>query len=167
MTIAHLSRVMGATDETDIHYDEATGEAVICPARGAETDWYRNLQAGPPIQMQLGRDSYVPEHRFLSDDEAFEVGVGFRRDHPHRLRLLGTVRGWGDLEDDGAVRQFVRAQPPVRGTPAGGRDRHKLTPSRRMRPRHPSGPEASARDSDAILGTRRSAGDDLRRAWCD
>mgnify|MGYP003502597711 CR=1 FL=1 len=47
------------------------------------------------------------------DDEAFEVGAEFRRDHPHRLRLLSTVLGWGDLDDDEPVRQFVRNHPFV------------------------------------------------------
>jgi deazaflavin-dependent oxidoreductase (nitroreductase family) len=94
-----------------LRYDGDAREAVICAAWGAETDWYRNLQAGPAVKVQLGRDSFVPDHRFLSDDEAFEVGAGFRRDHPHRLRLLSTVLGWGDLDDDEAVRQFVRNHP--------------------------------------------------------
>jgi hypothetical protein len=52
----------------------------------------------------------------LSDDEAFEFGVGFRRDHPHRLRLLSRVLGWGDLDDDDAMRYsrpFVAFRPPV------------------------------------------------------
>ena len=75
--------------------DRASGEAVICAAWGAETDWYRNLHVGPAVKVQLGRDSYVPEHRFLSDDEAFEVGIEFRRDHPHRLRLLERGAGVG------------------------------------------------------------------------
>ncbi len=59
-----------------VQFDDATREAVICAAWGAETDWFRNLQAGPAIKVQHGRDSYMPEHRFLSDDEAFEYGGG-------------------------------------------------------------------------------------------
>jgi deazaflavin-dependent oxidoreductase (nitroreductase family) len=101
-----------------LHYDEATREAVICAAWGARTDWYRNLQAGPAVNVQLGRDSYPPGQRFLSDDEAFDVGVGFRRGHPHRLRLLSNVLGWGDLDDDEALRQFVHSHPFVAFRPA-------------------------------------------------
>ena len=98
--------------------DRASGEAVICAAWGAETDWYRNLHAGPAVKVQLGRDSYVPEHRFLSDDEAFEVGIEFRRDHPHRLRLLSAVLGWGDMDNDDALRSFVHGHPFVAFRPA-------------------------------------------------
>ena len=101
-----------------LQFDDATREAVICAAWGAGTDWFRNLQAGPAIKVQHGRDSYVPEHPLLSDDEAFEIAVGFRRDHPHRLRLLSAVLGWGNLADDDAVRRFVHGHPFVAFRPA-------------------------------------------------
>ncbi len=61
--------------------------------------------------MHIGHGTYLPELRFLSDDEAFEVGLAFRREHPHRLRLLSAVLGWGDLVDDDAVREFVLGYP--------------------------------------------------------
>jgi hypothetical protein len=59
--------------------------------------------------VQLGRDRFVAEHRFLSDDEAFAVGDMFRRDHPHRLRLLSMILGWGELDDDDALRDSSTA----------------------------------------------------------
>jgi deazaflavin-dependent oxidoreductase (nitroreductase family) len=101
-----------------LDYDGATREAVICAAWGFETDWYRNLLDNPAVRVRLGRDCYVPEQRFLSDDEVLVVGVAFRRAHPHRLQLLSTVLGWGDLDDDVAVRQFVNDHPFVAFRPA-------------------------------------------------
>jgi hypothetical protein len=47
----------------------------------------RNLRAGPAARVRLGRESFIPQHRFLSDDEAFGVAARFRREHPRRLRL--------------------------------------------------------------------------------
>ncbi len=96
-----------------LHYDEETREAVICAAWGPETDWFRNLRAGPATEVRLGRDRYAPQHWFLTADEALDVAVAFRRDHPHRLHLLQSVLGWGDLDDDTALRQFVVAHPMV------------------------------------------------------
>lgn len=101
-----------------LRYDEATREAVICAGWGPETDWVRNLRAGPATKVQLGRESFTPEHRFLSDDEAFDVAAGFRRAHPHRMRLITTILGWGDLRDDAEVRRFVRTHPFVAFRPA-------------------------------------------------
>ena len=100
-----------------LRYDEATRETVIC-AGWAETDWYRNLRAGPAAKVQLGRDSFTPEHRFLTEGEAFDVAVQFRREHPHRMRLITRILGWGDLREDDAVREFVRAHPFIAFRPA-------------------------------------------------
>ena len=100
-----------------LRYDQVLRETVICAA-WAETDWYRNLRAGPAAKVQLGRDSYTPEHRFLTEEEAFDVTVQFRRKHPHRMRLITKIFGWGDLRDDDAVREFVRAHPFIAFKPA-------------------------------------------------
>ena len=95
-----------------------TREAVICSGWGPDADWVRNLPAGPAVQVQLGRESYTPQHRFLSEDESFEVAVQFRREHPWRLRLISTILGWGDLRDDTAARKFTRTHPFVALQPA-------------------------------------------------
>jgi deazaflavin-dependent oxidoreductase (nitroreductase family) len=119
---SHTGRTTGRRHDAVamvLHYDEATQEAVICAAWGPNTDWFRNLQAGPAERVQLGRDRYAPVHRLLDDDEAFQVGVSFRRHHPHRLRLLSAVLGWGDLGNDDAVRRFVHDHPFVAFRPAG------------------------------------------------
>jgi deazaflavin-dependent oxidoreductase (nitroreductase family) len=112
----HLGRNTRRPHETVamvLRYDEGTREAVICAAWGPETDWFRNLRAGPATEVRLGRDRYLPQHRFLTVDEALDVAVCFRRDHPHRLHLLQSVLGWGDLDDDTALRQFVVARPMI------------------------------------------------------
>jgi deazaflavin-dependent oxidoreductase (nitroreductase family) len=96
-----------------LHYDRVTGQAVICAAWGPDSDWYRNLQAHPATNVKLGRDSFTPEQRFLSDEQAFEVGRTFRAAHPHRLRLFSRILAWGDLDDDARVREFVQGHPMV------------------------------------------------------
>ncbi len=110
--LPHQAVAMVLRDDEDAH------EAVICAAWGPGTDWVRNLRAAPPAQVRIGREAFTPQHRFLSDDEAFDVAVQFRRDHPWRLRLLSTILGWGDLGDDAAVRDFVRTHPFVAFRPA-------------------------------------------------
>jgi deazaflavin-dependent oxidoreductase (nitroreductase family) len=96
-----------------LRYDEASREVVICSGWGPETDWFRNLRAGPAAKVQVGRETYVPQHRFLDDDEAVEVVAGFRRAHPVRAPFIARVLGWGDLHDDRVVRDFVQAHPFV------------------------------------------------------
>lgn len=101
-----------------LRYDELHREAVICSGWGPQTDWFQNLRAGPAVTVRLGRGSFTPVQRFLTDDEAFDVVVHFRTQHPHRLRLITSILGWGDLRDDDAAREFVRTHPFVAFRPA-------------------------------------------------
>jgi deazaflavin-dependent oxidoreductase (nitroreductase family) len=110
----HAGRTSGKTYQAVamvLGYDKATGEVVIM--RAWDTDWYRNLQARPASRVRLGRDSFVPEQRFLTEDEAFQVIRAFRSAHPHRVHLASRIIGWGDLDDDENLRTFVHDHPLV------------------------------------------------------
>jgi deazaflavin-dependent oxidoreductase (nitroreductase family) len=121
LEFTHTGRKTGRPYETVamvLRYDADAREAVICAAWGPDTDWVRNLRAGPAARVRLGRESFTPQHRFLSDDEAFDVAARFRREHPRRLRLISMILGWGDLRDDAAVRGFIRTHPFIAFRPA-------------------------------------------------
>jgi len=121
VAFTHLGRKTGRTYQTVAmvaRYDQATDEAVITAGWGPQTDWYRNLQAHPAVQVQLGGRTFTPQQRFLADDEAFDVIVQFRREHPHRVRFFSRVLGWGDLRDDARVRESVGTHPFVAFRPA-------------------------------------------------
>ena len=99
--------------------DPDTGGIVIFSGWGPDADWLHNLHTGPAREVRIARDSFVPEHRFLSEDEAVAVADAFRRRHPLRLRLASAILGWGDLRSDAAVREFVRGHPFVALRPTG------------------------------------------------
>src|SRR5204862_413104 len=65
----------------------------------------------PAVGVQIAGETYRPQQRFLTDDEAFAVGAQFRRRHPYRLRLMSRVLGWDDLRSDVALRDFVHTHP--------------------------------------------------------
>jgi deazaflavin-dependent oxidoreductase (nitroreductase family) len=101
-----------------LRYDRQTHEAVICAAWGQDTDWVRNIRVRPALRVQIGRESFTPEQRFLSEDESLAVVAGFGRRHPWRLRLVTSILGWGDLRSDAAAREFVSVRPFVSLRPA-------------------------------------------------
>jgi deazaflavin-dependent oxidoreductase (nitroreductase family) len=114
--LVHLGRTTGQPHETVamvLGDDVVTGELVICSAWGPDTDWIRNLRSAPAKEVRIGRECFAPQHRFLTDDEAVTVGIAFRQHHPHRLRLISALLGWGDLRQDDAMRDFVRGHPFV------------------------------------------------------
>lgn len=121
LLLVHAGRRTGtphAMVAQTLAYDPVTGEAVICSAWGPNSDWLRNIRARPALRVEIGRASFAPEQRFLTDDEAFEVAVDYRRRHPWRLRLEALIFGWDDLRSDAAVREFVRERPFVSLRPA-------------------------------------------------
>jgi deazaflavin-dependent oxidoreductase (nitroreductase family) len=123
LALTHTGRRTGRRYEAVamvLRHDEVTSESVVCSAWGARADWWQNLRAGPAVTVRLGRSSYTPRHRFLTDDEAYDVVVHFRRRHPHRLRLICRILGWGDLRDDAAALAFVRTHPFVAFRPDTG-----------------------------------------------
>ena len=115
LVLTHAGRRTGQPHDTAamvLAEDQTTDEVVICSVWGPRTDWVRNLRARPPLLVRIGRQSYVPQHRFLSNEEAFAVGDSFRHRHPLRLRLLKVALGV-DFRSDDELRQFVQARPFV------------------------------------------------------
>ena len=94
-----------------LRYEPRTQEAVICSAWGEDADWIRNIRGRPALRVQIGRASFTPQQRFLTQDESLAVLAGFVRRHPQRSRLLASVLGWGDLGTVSAAREFVSARP--------------------------------------------------------
>jgi deazaflavin-dependent oxidoreductase (nitroreductase family) len=121
LVLVHTGRKTGkrySTVAMVLKYDPHTHEAVICSAWGRGADWIRNIRAHPALQVQIGRDSFTPQQRFLPEDESLAMVAEFRHQHPHRSRLLASVLGWGDLSSDAAARDFVGTRPFVSLRPA-------------------------------------------------
>jgi deazaflavin-dependent oxidoreductase (nitroreductase family) len=116
LLLVHAGRKTGkrySTVAMVLRYEPHTREAVICSAWGQDTDWIRNVRANPALQVQIGRQSFTPQQRFLTRDESLAVLAEFRHRHPHRSRLIASVLGWGDLGSDAAAREFVSTRPFV------------------------------------------------------
>jgi deazaflavin-dependent oxidoreductase (nitroreductase family) len=114
--VVHAGRKTGqphAMTAMVLRYEPATSEVVVCANWGPTTDWIRNIRARPALRVQIGRESFAPQHRFLTNEESFAVAVDFRRRHPHRVRFAGRVLGWGDLRSEEVLRDFVATRPFV------------------------------------------------------
>jgi deazaflavin-dependent oxidoreductase (nitroreductase family) len=114
LLLVHAGRKTGkrySTVAMVLRYDPQTREAVICSAWGQDADWVRNIRAHPALQVQIGRQSFTPQQRFLAEDESLAVVAEFRHRHPRRSRLLASVLGWGDLSSNAAARDFVTTRP--------------------------------------------------------
>lgn len=99
-------------------WNPATREVVIFSGWGPKSDWVRNLRARPALRVEVGRESYRPQHRFLDEDESVAVARDFLRRHPYRVRVASRILDWPDLHSDSVLRDFVRTHPFVMLRPA-------------------------------------------------
>ncbi|HVU68847.1 MAG TPA: nitroreductase family deazaflavin-dependent oxidoreductase [Ktedonobacteraceae bacterium] len=91
LLLTHLGRKSGRSFQTVlevVRYDPQTRECVIIAGYGAQSDWYRNLQAHPALAVQVGRQHYTPQQRMLSTDETEQLLAEYQRRYP---RAFGTL----------------------------------------------------------------------------
>jgi deazaflavin-dependent oxidoreductase (nitroreductase family) len=121
MLLVHAGRRTGQPHPMTamvMRYDPGTREVVIFSGWGPTSDWVRNIRSRPALRVVVGRESFTPQHRFLSQEESVSVAHGFLRKHPYRVRLASRILGWPDLHDDAVLRDFVGTHPFVAFTPA-------------------------------------------------
>jgi deazaflavin-dependent oxidoreductase (nitroreductase family) len=107
LMLTHRGRKSGRAYQTIlevVHYDPSTRESIVVSGWGERADWYRNILARPPLEVQTGRERYVPLGRVLSVDEAYTVLVDYERRLPWPARPLARRLGF-TVEGDEAVRR--------------------------------------------------------------
>ncbi|WP_244180012.1 nitroreductase family deazaflavin-dependent oxidoreductase [Amycolatopsis pretoriensis] len=118
LCLTHLGRKSGRMYRTVLEVVGVKGdEYVVVAGLGAGADWFRNIQARPPVEVVVGRRRFPAEHRVLGEDEAVAVIAGYE----HRNRFVGPVvrfalgklLGWRYDGSDFARRRMARQLPLV------------------------------------------------------
>jgi deazaflavin-dependent oxidoreductase (nitroreductase family) len=120
LCLTHLGRRSGRPYRTVLEVigtDAATGEVMAIAGMGSSSDWYRNIQTNPPIEVAIGRRRFTPAHRTLTESEAVEVIA----DYEHRNRwvapllrpVLSRLLGWRYDGSDTARRRMLSQLPIV------------------------------------------------------
>jgi deazaflavin-dependent oxidoreductase (nitroreductase family) len=121
LLLTHCGRNTGRPHDTVamvLRWRGDTEEAIVCSAWGPGTDWIKNIRQRPATQIEIGQDVFVPEQRFLSEQESLGVVEECLLEHPWRFRFIAKVLGWGDLRSEATVHEFVQARPFVAFTPS-------------------------------------------------
>lgn len=111
-------------------YDPVAGLVVVVSGWGERADWYRNLQAGPAIEIRFGGRRYPsPQRRFLDADQISLVLSRYARVHPWAWRSLASSLGLPanptrPLLDDAAGRLRAVAFAVPTATRGGDTARH-------------------------------------------
>jgi len=130
LRLSHVGRRSGRHYRTVLEVvgrDRTSGEFFVVSGFGGRADWVRNLDAGGPATVAVGRRRFPADHRRLDPAEAFAVLTDYERRNrmitPVVRRALSWLLGWSYRGTD-ADRSRLVAQLPLRGHPQQ-RDRWK------------------------------------------
>lgn len=109
LLLTHQGRKTGQIRHTALdvmRYDPATKESLVISMYGERSDWFRNIMAHPALEVQIGRDRFVPDQRILPPEEAQAVMVAYWQRHPRAVRLGLRTLGF-HYEDTEASQQAI------------------------------------------------------------
>jgi deazaflavin-dependent oxidoreductase (nitroreductase family) len=107
MQITHRGRKSGQIRRTILevlHYDPKSQEILVVSGWEGKTDWYRNIQREPPLEVRTGRVAYRPVQEFLSSEETAQLILTLFRQHPREVRFVGSLLGIDPRASDAALR---------------------------------------------------------------
>lgn len=61
---------------------------------GTQSDWYRNIQAQPAVEVQVGFQRFTPHQHMLSSEETLAVLEMYQKNHPLRFHELMRLVGY-------------------------------------------------------------------------
>ncbi len=125
LRLTHTGRRSGRELHTVLEvvdHDPATGAVTVVSGFGRRADWFRNVTAGGPVAVDLGRGPRLATHEVLPLDEAEQVVALYERRNrlatPVLRRALSAMVGWRYEGTPEQRRRLVEQLPVVRFTPA-------------------------------------------------
>ncbi len=120
LRLTHVGRRTGRRHRTMLEVigtRPAAGEFLVLAGLGRSANWYRNVQAGPAVEVAVGRRRFRPEHRTLGEDEAVVVLADYERRNrlvaPVVRRVLSWLVGWRYDGSEEARSRLARELPVV------------------------------------------------------
>jgi deazaflavin-dependent oxidoreductase (nitroreductase family) len=108
--ITHRGRKSGQIRRTILevlHYDPKTQEVLVVSGWEGKTDWYRNIQREPALEVRTGRVAYRPVQEFLSPEETTRIILILFRQRPGEVRFVGRLLGIDSRAEDAALRSRI------------------------------------------------------------
>jgi deazaflavin-dependent oxidoreductase (nitroreductase family) len=103
LLLTTTGRKSGLPRLTPLQFEEINGDFYIASARGQEADWFKNLQAAPEVQVQIGDREFNAIAEPVTDPYRIADFIEWRlRRHPLMIRLIMHLF-------DGLPLRFTRA----------------------------------------------------------
>jgi deazaflavin-dependent oxidoreductase (nitroreductase family) len=107
-----------------IHYAEKPVFAAVLSGWGERSQWFRNIQASPPLAVQVGKERWSePEFVVLEPDEVVEVVEEYRSNHGFLMWTLDRFFGWPRDATEEQRKELARELTVVIFTPSTANSR--------------------------------------------
>ncbi len=120
LCIVHRGRRTGKLRRTVVEvvdFDSAREEVLVVAGWGSRTQWYRNLEAAPALEVAFGRHRWRrPRQRFLDEGERAEALTVYEEQHPRAAAALTRRLGGGG---ESALAELAGRLPAVAFRPPG------------------------------------------------
>ncbi len=94
-----------------LRFDEKTRETLaVSPWSGS--NWYRNIQATPALEVETNGVRFAPVQRSLSAEEIAALFIEFRKEHPIFSRMIARIPSW---KIDSTYDEFLALARTLRG----------------------------------------------------
>ena len=114
LRLTHVGRRSGKVYRTVLavlRFDEKSREILtVSPWSGS--NWFRNIQANPALEVEMGSVRYTPVQRTLTPEEIAVLFIEFRSQHPIFSRLVARIPGWNI---DSSYEEFLALAQNLRG----------------------------------------------------
>lgn len=94
LLLTTTGRRSGLPRVTPLQYEEIDGVYYVGSARGAQADWFRNVQANPRVKVQIGEREFEGTAEAVTDParmaDFFELRL---QRHPFMMGLLMRLEG--------------------------------------------------------------------------
>jgi deazaflavin-dependent oxidoreductase (nitroreductase family) len=89
LLLTHTGRKSGNRYITPLQYEKINGSYYVGVGRGAQADWFRNIQADPHVHIQVGRGTFDCVAESVTEPERVADFLGYRlKHHPLMIGLI-------------------------------------------------------------------------------
>jgi len=107
------SRLLHESVVEVVRFERASKTCVVMSGWSGKTDWYRNINREPALEIRIGTTRFVPEQRLLSPEETINELRTYVERHPWLARNV-LARGF-EVTLDGTDASWDKAAAFFRG----------------------------------------------------
>jgi deazaflavin-dependent oxidoreductase (nitroreductase family) len=124
LLLTTTGRRTGLERVTPLQYELINGSYYVAAARGVRTDWLKNIEARPQVEIRVGTLRMQCHAEIILDEDRTLEFLNIRLErHPHMIRAIMRAAGLPRSPNLEQMRAYAAERPVVRLEPLADPDR--------------------------------------------